>query len=119
MAIKPRTTTTTVLIDETRAMSNDQREDEQQGHRRFARVHARERFDDEPTSAPEGEMQNDIPQNPWLDSQRFDGIDPSLNPNPPLNTEARREYDNLQNEKKLQYQLQNGLTPSSVPKPRV
>ena len=118
MAIKPENPK--MLVEETRAMANDQREEEQQGHRRFARVHARERFDDEPkNAAPEGEMQNDIPENPWLNSQRFDGIDPNLNPNPPLNTEARREFDNLQNQKKLQYQLQHGLTPNTAPKPMV
>ncbi|MFZ4077474.1 MAG: DNA mismatch repair protein MutS, partial [Legionellaceae bacterium] len=102
---------------ETRAMANDQREEEQQGHRRFARVHARERFDDEPKGSPEGEMQNDIPEHPWLGT-KYQGIDPDLNPNPPLNTEARRELDNLQLEKQLQYRLQHGLTPSSAPKPR-
>lgn len=113
--------TPTSLAPETKKMENMRREMEQDGHRRWGqRVNARYR-QDEPSStpAPEGELQNSILQNPWLNNQRYDGIDPNLNPEPPLNTEARREMDNelrLQHQKKLE--KQNAPSMSAAPKPR-
>lgn len=109
------------LVAETRAMDRQRRINEQEGHRRLARVNARTHATESNTApAAEGELQNNILQNPWLDSQRFDGIDPNLNPEPPLNTEARREYDNERNKQELEKQLRLGNMPrfSSTPTPR-
>ena len=108
------------LVDETKRMEREQRVAEQKGHRQFTRVHAREHPEEQPKSAPEGELQNDILQHPALDNQRFDGIDPNLNPEPPLNTEARREYDNKEREQQMEKQLRLGNMPkfSTAPKPQ-
>ncbi len=107
------------LVDETTRMDRERRLNEQQGHKRFAKVYARE-HNHESHHTPEGELQNKLMQNPWLDSQRFDGIDPNLNPNPPLNTEARREFDNERREQEMAKQLRLGNMPkiSSAPKPQ-
>ena len=108
------------LAEETRSMDRERRLKEQQGHRQRAKVHAREhREEQQQQSAPEGELQNNILQNPWLDSQRFDGVDPNLNPEPPLNTEARREFDNERREQEQEKQLRLGNLPrmSKAPKP--
>lgn len=110
-----------MLIDETRHMDRDRRHMEQQGHRRyFARVNAREHNLEDRSSSPEGELQNDIPQNPWLDSQRFDGADNNVNAEPRLNTEARREFDNQRREQEMEKQLRLGNMPqySNAPKPQ-
>ena len=47
------------------------------------------------------------------------GVDPNLNPEPPLNTEARREYDNQKREQEMEKQLRLGNMPkfSTAPKP--
>lgn len=108
------------LPEETRSMERKRRLLEQQGHRKLARVHARDHSLEERNDiAPEGELQNNILQNPWLDSQRFDGIDPNLNPEPPLNSEARREYDNQRREQEMEKQLRLGHMPkfTTAPKP--
>ena len=111
-----------ILVDETRTMDRQRRIAEQDGHRRLAKVHAREHNEEQQQQqpAPEGEMQNNILQNPWLDSQRFDGVDPNLNPEPPLNTAARREYDNERREQEMEKQLRLGNMPkfSIAPKPQ-
>lgn len=111
-----------ILSDDTMAMDRERRLIEQQGHRHLARVNAREHPEKQAQQqhAPEGEMQNDIMQNPWLDSQRFDGVDPNLNPEPPLNSEARREFDNERREQEMEKQLRLGNMPkfSNTPKPQ-
>ena len=108
------------LSDETWKMDRDQRETEQQGHRRLAKVHAREHREEQQNSSPEGELQNSISQHPSLNNQRFDGIDPNLNPEPPLNTDARREYDNEKREQEMEKQLRLGNMPqfTTAPKPQ-
>lgn len=109
------------LVDETRTMERQRRLSEQQGHRRLAKVNAREHHEKQQQQAAlEGELQNNIMQNPWLDSQRFDGVDPNLNPEPPLNTEARREFDNERREQEMEKQLRLGNMPkmSNAPKPQ-
>lgn len=108
------------LIADTRAMERKRRLAEQQGERQIAPVKAREHSDEEPQASPEGELQNSILQHPELDNQRFDGIDPNLNPEPPLNTEARREYDNEKREQDKEKQLRLGNMPkfTSAPTPR-
>lgn len=124
MSDRRKKTDISILPDETRAMENRQRQAVQQGLRKLARVHARERYNDEQQQqaqpAAEGEKQNDILQNPWLNSQRFDGVDPNLNPEPPLNTAARREYDNERREQEQEKQLRLGNMPkfSTAPKPQ-
>lgn len=101
-----------LLTEETKAMARRRRETEQQGHRRLARVNAREHVnEDRPQQAPEGELQNNMLQHPDLLTQRFDGIDPNLNPEPPLNSEARREFDNERREQEMEKQLRLGNMP--------
>ncbi len=106
------------LAAETTEMDRQRRLAEQDGHRRLARVHAREHHEQQQSVAPEGELQNNIMQNPWLDSQRFDGIDPNLNPEPPLNSEARREFDNERREQEMEKQLRLGNMPKFNPAPK-
>ena len=76
--------------------------------------------DPDPAPNPEGELQNTILQHPELDNQRFDGVDPNLNPEPPLNTDARREFDNERREQEMEKQLRLGNMPkfNSAPKPQ-
>lgn len=110
----------TFLVEETRSMERKRRLAEQQGERRIASVKARNHPEEESTKlAAEGELQNNILQHPELDNQRFDGIDPNLNPEPPLNTEARREYDNERREQEMEKQLRLGNMPKfkSTPTP--
>lgn len=93
-------------------MERQRRIAEQQQLSKLAKVHAREHGDeDNKPPAPEEAMQNGILQHPYLDSQRNDGIDPGLNPEPPLNTEARREYDNERREQEMEKQLRLGNMP--------
>lgn len=110
-----------ILIDETRTMDRQRRLAEQAGQRRFAKVNAREHSEEQiQQPAPEGELQNNIAQNPWLNSQRFDGVDTNVNPVPALNTDARREYDNERREQEMEKQLRLGNMPkfSTAPKPQ-
>ena len=107
------------LSEETKKMQNQRREIEQQGERKFARVNVREHPDEE-QNTPEGDLQNDIPEHPWLQSQRVDGADPDVSPAPPLNTDARREYDNalrLQNQLRNEKRMENALQPGTAPRP--
>lgn len=111
------------LAEDTDTMARQRRLIEQDGHRRYARVHARshpEQDQPQPQMAAEGELQNNILQNPWLNSQRFDGVDPNLNPEPPLNSVARAEFDNERREQEMEKQLRLGNMPkmSSAPKPQ-
>ena len=109
------------LVDDTVAMDRARRLAEQEGHRRLAKVHAREHNESQQQQpAPEGELQNNILQNPWLDSQRFDGVDTNLNPAPSMNPEAGREFENERQEQELEKQLRLGNMPkfSTAPKPQ-
>lgn len=100
------------LIAETQSMERKRRLIEQEGHKKLASVHVREHAaEDRKDLGPEGELENGILQHPELDSQRFDGIDPNLNPEPPLNSEARREYDNERREQEMEKQLRLGNMP--------
>lgn len=113
---------TSILVEETASMERQRRLNEQAGHRRYARVNARAHHEAQSsnTLAAEGELQNNILQNPWLNTQRFDGIDPNLNPEPPLNSEARREFDNQRREQEMEKQLRLGSAPrfTTAPKPQ-
>lgn len=109
------------LTEETRSMERQRRLIEQQGHRQLGRVNAREHPETlESAPVAEGELLNNILQHPNLDNQRFDGIDPNLNPEPPLNTEARTKYDNERREQEMEKQLRLGNMPkmSTAPKPQ-
>lgn len=110
------------LVDDTQKMERQRRLTEQQGHRRFARVNARQHSMEDSSPAPgeqlEGQAQNNIMQNPWLNSQRFDGVDPNLNPEPPLNSEARREFDNERRQQEAEKQLRLGNVPRVSPAPK-
>lgn len=111
---------TSFLAAETKSMDRARRLLEQDGERRLASVKARTHSEkEEMQNSPEGELQNTILQHPELDSQRFDGIDPNLNPEPPLNTDARREYDNEKREQEMEKQLRLGNMPkfNTAPKP--
>jgi hypothetical protein len=111
------------LVDDTQNMERQRRISEQAGHRRLARVNARQHGDEDKQSESAqmeagGEMQNNILQNPWLNNQRFDGVDPNLNPEPPLNSEARREFDNERREQEMEKELRLGNTPRVSPAPK-
>ena len=101
-------------------MERQRRLAEQQGERQIAPLKAREHSNQEAQPAPEGELQNNMLQHPMLTSQRFDGIDSPLNPEPPLNTEARREFDNERRNQEQEKQLRLGNMPKfdTAPKPR-
>lgn len=122
VATKPASSNfTSYLVDDNQTMERQRRFAEQEGHRRFARVNARDHSHDEEKRAElshEGELQNNILQNPWLDSQRFDGVDPNLNPEPPLNSEARREFDNERRTQEMEKQLRLGNMPRISPAPK-
>jgi len=99
---------------ETKTMENARRDKEQAGHRKFGvKVHALERINDETPSVEAGlEIQSSLEVNPLLaDSQRFDGIDPTVNPEPALNTDARREFDNEKRDQEMEKQLRLGNMP--------
>jgi len=109
------------LVDDTPGMDRARRLAEQDGHRRLAKVHAREHNEEQHQQpAPEGELQNNILQNPWLDSQRFDGVDTNLNPAPSMNPEAGREFESERQEQEMEKQLRLGNAPkfSNAPKPQ-
>ena len=108
------------LVDETTKMQHEQRVLEQQGHRQYAKVNAREHHNDQQPPAPEGELQNSILQHPNLDGQNNDGADPNLNRTPPLNTEARTKFDNemREQEKEKQHRLGNMPKFSNTPTPK-
>lgn len=107
------------LATETKSMDRARRLLEQDGERRLASVKARTHSEEDMKNSLEGELQNTLLQHPELDSQRFDGIDPNLNPEPPLNTDARREYDNEKREQEMEKQLRLGHMPklNTAPKP--
>jgi hypothetical protein len=107
-------------INENCDMAIGRRLIEQSGHRGLGiSVHANERVNDEPLSMEqslEAQSSSTLMSNPLLDSQRFDGIDPNVNPAPALNTDARTEYDNLRRQQEMEKQLRLGLMPSNSKK---
>lgn len=108
------TTPPSRFAEEKRSMDNARRDLEQSGHRKLGvKVHALERIADEQPLPEAGlEVQSTIETNPLLaDNQRFDGIDPTVNPEPALNSEARREFDNERREQELEKQLRLGNMP--------
>ncbi len=102
-----------ILIDPTDAMENARRKLEQTGHSRFARVNASHRPDYEVSPDNDLQAQAGPKEHPYLDSQRFDGIDPSLNPAPDIGTEARREFDNERRNQEQEKQHRLGNMPTN------
>ena len=80
----------------------EQRLQEQKGHRHWAKVNVRERREYEGAPGP------GLKQHPAVifQSQRFDGIDRSLNPIFPM-ADAIAEFENARKEQELQKQLRN------------
>ena len=111
------------LKNETVAMADQRRVLEQEWLRQkgIGRVEEHQNENPEVSAAAnpeEGEdFNNGIKQHPELDSQKFDGIDPSINPAPALNSEARTAYDNARNEQQLKKQLQLSNMPAFRPEP--
>ena len=102
-----------ILVDATDGMENARRKLEQSGHGRFAKVNASERPDYEVSNDNEMQAQAGPKEHPYLDSQRFDGIDPSLNPAPDIGTEARREFDNERRNQEQEKQHRLGNMPTN------
>ena len=96
------------LVEETSSMERKRRLVEQDGERRLARVNAREHPETEPTSGPEESPENGMLQHPELDNPRYDGAPDSV---PPLNSTARREFDNERRDQEQEKQLRLGNMP--------
>lgn len=107
----PTTIDNSFLSQETMAMENARRLEEQKGHRRYARVNQnKDRQIEEQNISAENQMGLQGPkEHPFLsDNQRFDGIDPNVSPAPDINTDARREFDNERREQEKEKQLRLG-----------
>lgn len=102
---------------ETKVMENMRRDIEQAGHRQFGvHVIANERSNEDTFENQMDmglEQQSSLLENPLLDSQRFDGIDPNVNPKPDLSSTARKDFDNAKREQEMEKQLRLGLTPGN------
>lgn len=111
---------TSSLREETFPMMLEQRDIEKKGHRALAKVNHVVHEEKLGTGSEEA-LQNGIPQHPYFaDTQRFDGIDPNTSPEPPLNSEARKEYDEKRNEQELQLKkrLELDYRPEFNPQPK-
>ena len=108
-----------ILPDENWEMGRKRRAIEQEGNRRFARVNEREHKDPEENSGLENSHQNGPLQHPYLNTQRLDGADNNVSPEPSLTDESRREFDNERREQEMAKQHRLGNMPkfSSAPKP--
>lgn len=107
-----------ILFDETTLMDRNRRIYEQEGHRKKARVHAREHATEQAPRAPEGELQNSIQEHPaFADKQQFDGCDPNITNIPNLNTDARTKWDNENTKQQAEkaYRLNLELNPTNAP----
>ena len=100
----------TYLVEETEFMQYERRGLEQQVERQFASVEERRKPQRKEGNTPGG-AQDKMKQHPLLDSQRFDGIDPSLNPAPFGNQEAMIEFENERREQEMEKQLRLGNMP--------
>ncbi|NKB46391.1 MAG: hypothetical protein GKR77_01210 [Legionellales bacterium] len=100
--------------DETHRMYIEQRELEQTGHRRLGKVNAREKSPE----LPSGDLQKGqgYQAHPLLaNSQRFDGVDPKVNPmavlashDPEIANELEKNRAEQQHDKELRLSLQKG-----------
>jgi len=109
-----------MLVDETTEMDRKRRLIEQEGHRQIARVNERShetRLADREVA--ESTMQQGPLEHPLLaNNPRYDGVEPTLNPVPDLNTDARREFDNERREQEQEKQYRLGNMPKFTPKPQ-
>ncbi|MCP0914144.1 MULTISPECIES: hypothetical protein [Legionella] len=107
------------LPDESKEMERTRRIIEQQGHRPYAPVNARDHSQRLQT-APEEGMQNALLEHPELENlQYLDGLPDDFVPSA-RNWQAYEEYKKAQEEKKLRNELQLNNAPkfSNSPKPR-
>lgn len=114
---KPPTTPPSIYKDVTIAMENAHRDLVQAYLRNQLGVAVKSRGrHNGPVQTLEqaSEELSQIAGNPLLNTQRFDGIDPNVNPAPPLNSEARREFDNSRREQEREKQLRLGLAPGNA-----
>ena len=102
-------TNQTYLLEETEEMHYERRGLEQKVERQLAYVEERRKPVRSHDSGP-GQAES-LKQHPLLDSQRFDGIDPSVNPAPFGNQEAMIEFENERREQELEKQLRLGNVP--------
>lgn len=100
---------TTYLLEETEWMAYERRALEQQVERLLAQVEERKK--PQRQQGNEAGVEQRMKQHPLLDSQRFDGIDPSLNPAPFGLQEAEIAFENAQREQQQEQQLRLGLAP--------
>lgn len=101
------------LSDETQIMENERRLLEQQGHSHYAKVNARDKsVSSELQNQQELGMQQGIKEHPFLQSQRFDGVDNNLNPAPPNNPSALWEYENERQKQEAEKELRLGYDPT-------
>ncbi len=112
---------TSYLIEENEYMGYERRGLEQKVEAQLARVEERRKPQRKNNDGPG--VQESIKQHPLLDSQRFDGIDPNLNPAPFGNQEAMIEFENERREQEMEKQLRLGNMPkmgrSNTPEPRM
>lgn len=102
---------------ETKSMAHARHLQEQAGHRGLGiSVHSETpNLDESQASQEQGlEIESSLRANPLLDSQRFDGFDPASNPEPAMNTEARKKYDEVKEQQKLELQMRLGLSPGNA-----
>lgn len=98
-----------ILVEETQAMENERRLLEQQGMRRYGQVSQRPRTELEHTADNTLTQGVGPKEHPFLSSQRYQGVEPNLSPEPEIGTEARRQFDNdrREQEQEKQYRLGN------------
>lgn len=101
---------TSYLLEETEQMAYERRGLEQQVERAIAGVEERKKPQKNTGETPGG-TEKKLRQHPLLDSQRFDGIDPGLNPAPFGNQEAEIAFENEQREQQMEKQLRLGNMP--------
>lgn len=101
---------TTYLVEETEQMQYERRGLEQVVERQLATVEERRKPKRDYNNEGPGQ-QEQIKQHPLLDSQRFDGIDPSLNPAPFGNEQAVIDFENERREQDKEKQLRLGNMP--------
>ena len=104
------------LAGETTAMEERRRLFEQAGLRAYGDVHVRLKSQRDLGQTPENV--EGMKTHPLLDSQRFDGIDPSVTPYPINSIEAQEEYKKKQLQKQHEQKLRLGLAYERKTAPR-
>lgn len=101
---------TSYLVEESEFMAYERRGLEQLVERQLASVEERKKPQRDNGNTPGG-MEQKLKQHPLLDSQKFDGIDPGLNPAPFGNEEATIAFENEKREQDKEKQLRLGNMP--------